>query len=92
MHSSVLKNISRHGFKEANLPVLRTHDLEELLALLVLTLPDWSHWQPDFKIITEYAVDARYPSDSATAANAQHARHVCEAVRQTVRNPLKHHG
>ena len=78
--------------QEANLPVLRTHDLEELLALIVLTLPDWSHWQPDFKIITEYAVDARYPGDSATADNIQHAMHVCEAVRQTVRNTLKLHG
>ena len=75
--------------QEANLPVLRTHNLEELLALIVLTLPDWYHWQPDFKIITEYAVDARYPGDSATADNTQHAMHVCEAVRQTVRNTLK---
>ena len=75
--------------QEANLPVLRTHNLEELLALIVLTLPDWDHWQPDFKIITEYAVDARYPGDSATAENTQHAMHVCDAVRQTVRTSLK---
>ena len=78
--------------QEANLPVLRTHDLEALLALIVPTLPDSSDWQPDFKIITEYAVDARYPGDSATADNAQHAIRVCEAVRQTVRNTLKLHG
>ena len=75
--------------QEANLPVPRTHNLEELLALILPTLPAWSHWQPDFKIITDYAVDSRYPGDSATADNAQHAIHICEAVRQAVRTSLK---
>ena len=75
--------------QEAELPVPRTHNLEELLALILPTLPAWSHWQPDFKIITDYAVEARYPGDSATADNTQHAMHICEAVRQTVRTSLK---
>lgn len=75
--------------QETDLPVPRTHNLEELLALIVPTLPAWELWQHDFKIITEYAVQARYPGDSATANNAQHAMHVCEAVRQTVRSLLK---
>lgn len=75
--------------QEADVPVPRTHNLEELLALIVPTLPAWSQWQPDFKIITEYAVDARYPGDSATADNTQHAMHVCDAVRQAIRNSLK---
>ncbi len=75
--------------QEAALLVPRTHNLEELLALIVLTLPTWEHWQHDFKIITEYAVQSRYPGDSATTDNAQHAIHVCETVRQTVRSLLK---
>lgn len=75
--------------QEANLPVPRTHNLEELLALIVPTLPAWTQWQPDFKIITEYAVESRYPGDSATADNTQHAMHVCQAVRQAVRTSLK---
>ena len=75
--------------QEANLLVPRTHNLEELLTLILPTLPVWSHWQPDFKIITDYAVDSRYPGDSATADNAEHAMHICEAVRQTVRTSLK---
>ena len=75
--------------QEANVPVPRTHNLEELLALILPTLPAWEHWQPDFKIITEYAGQSRYPGDSATADNTQHAMHVCEAVRQTVRTSLK---
>ena len=75
--------------QEAELPVPRTHNLEELLALILPTLPAWGHWQPDFKIITDYAVEARYPGDSATADNTRHAIHICEAVRQGVRTSLK---
>ena len=75
--------------QEAKVPVQRTHNLEELLALVVPTLPAWSDWQSDFKVITAYAVDPRYPGDSATADNTQHAMHVCEEVRQAVRTQLK---
>ena len=75
--------------QEANVPVPKTHNLEELLALIVPTLPAWSQWRPDFEIITEYAVEARYPGDAATADDTQHAIHTCEAVRQAVRTSLK---
>ena len=75
--------------QEANVPVQRTHNLEELLALIIPTHPAWSDWQPDLKIITAYAVDPRYPGDSKTAENTQHAMHICEEVRQAVRTQLK---
>ena len=75
--------------QEANMPVPRTHNLEELLDLIVPMLPDWSDWQPDFKIITRYAVEPRYPGDSATTEDTQHAMHICDEVRQAVRAELK---
>ena len=75
--------------QETNMPVLRTHNLEELLALIVPTRPDWSDWQPDFKIITKYAVEPRYPGDPRTAEDTHHATHICNAVRQAVRTQLK---
>ena len=75
--------------QEADLPVPRTHDLGELLALILPTRPTWSQWQPDFKRITEYAVDSRYPGESATADDTQHAMRICDAVRHAVRNWLK---
>ena len=75
--------------QEANIPVPRTHNLEELLTLIVPTLPAWHFWQPDFKIIAAYAVEPRYPGDSATAANTQHAIQICDEVRQAVRMRLK---
>ena len=75
--------------QEADMPVPRTHNLEELLNLIVPALPAWNQWQPDFKIITAYAVDPRYPGDSATSDNTQHAMHICHEVRQAVRAQLK---
>ena len=75
--------------QEADIPIPRTHNLEELLDLIVPMLPDWSDWQPDFRIITKYAVEPRYPGDLRTTENTQHASHICEAVRQAVRTHLK---
>ena len=75
--------------QETNIPVPRTHNLEELLELIVLRLPAWAEWYSDFKIITAYAVDSRYPGDPATAENTEHAMRVCDAVRQAIRSSLK---
>ena len=74
--------------QEANIPFSKTHNLEELLNLIVPTLPIWQAWQPDFKIITGYAVESRYPGDSATTENAQHALQICNKVRQAVHSQL----
>lgn len=75
--------------QEANIHTPRTHNLQELLNLIVRTLPTWARWQPDFKRITTYAVDPRYPGDSRTTEDTQHAMHVCTEVRQAVRTQLK---
>ena len=75
--------------QEMNVPAPRTHDLGELLSLILPTLPAWSQWQPDFKRITEYAVDARYPGESATADDTQHAMRICDVVRHAIRVSLK---
>ena len=75
--------------QEVNIPVPRTHNLEELLALIVPRLPAWAQWYPDFKIITAYAVDSRYPGDPAIAENTEHATRVCDAVRPAIRSSLK---
>ncbi|MDE0313314.1 MAG: HEPN domain-containing protein [Candidatus Poribacteria bacterium] len=75
--------------QEANIPFLKTHDLQELLDLIVPTVSIWQTWKPDFKIISTYAVDSRYPGDSATAENTQHAMQICDEVRQAIRTQLE---
>lgn len=75
--------------QEANIPFPRTHDLKELLALIVPTIPAWQRWQADFSKLSEHAVDPRYPGKFATAAETAHAMGICDEVRQAVREQLK---
>ncbi len=53
--------------QEATIAFRRTHDLEELLDLILPTVPAWASWQPDFLILTSHAVDFRYPGKTSTA-------------------------
>ncbi len=73
----------------ANLLIPRSHDLKEVLALIVSTVPMWQTWEPDFSEISKYAVATRYPGDSATADNAMHAMQICDQVRHAIREQLK---
>lgn len=74
--------------QEANIAFRRTHDLEELLDLIIPTVPAWARWAPDFLILTIHAVDFRYPGKSSSPAEADHALKVCEDVRQAIREKL----
>ena len=74
--------------QEANIPFSKTPDLEDLLKLITPTMPAWNVWKPDLKITTAYAVDSRYPGDSATDEDTQHAMRICEDVRHTIRTQL----
>lgn len=75
--------------QEANIPVPRTHNLEDLLNLIIPTFPAWSSWHPDFSTLSKHAVDFRYPGKSATANDAEHAMKICVQVREAVRKTLK---
>ena len=75
--------------QERNIPFPRTHDLKELLELVVPAMPIWSIWHPDFTLLSKYAVATRYPGASATAGNAEYAVRLCDEVRHAVREQLK---
>ena len=75
--------------QEANIPFPRTHDLKELLELIIPSVPIWQVWEPDFSALFKYAVATRYPGASATADNAAHAVHICDTVRRAVREHLR---
>ena len=53
------------------------------------TLPIWNAWEADFSVLSEHAVDPRYPGKFASADDTAHAMHICDEVRQTVRKQLK---
>ena len=75
--------------QEANRPTPRTHDLNELLDLIVPSLPAWEAWRADFSTFGEYAVDVRYPGHFPTGADAERAVRICDEVRRTIRDMLK---
>ena len=79
----------RAWLQEANIPFSRTHDLKELLELIVPSVPIWQVWEPDFSSLSKYTVATRYPGASATADETAHAVRICDEVRRAVREQLK---
>ena len=75
--------------QETDIRFAKTHDLKELLDLILPVIPDWHIWQSDFSTVSQHAVDFRYPGKSATTEDACHAIAVCKRVRQAVRLELK---
>ncbi len=71
--------------QETNRPVPSTHNLVELLDLIVPVLPAWNRWRDDFSLFTKHAVDSRYPGHFATAADAANAMRICTEVCQAIR-------
>ena len=66
----------------------KTHDLEKLLDLILLTFPQWAALRPALAQLTDYAVDFRYPGETANQAEAQEAVKLCQSVREAVRLSL----
>lgn len=75
--------------EENNIPVPRTHNLEELLDLILPTIPSWHSWKSDLAVLSKHAVDTRFVGQSPTAADAEYAMRICEKVRQAVRKELE---
>lgn len=75
--------------QENSVPFTKTHDLERLLGLIVLSIPDWHVWQADFLVFSEDAIDFLYPGKYATAKDVSQAIHTCAEVRQAIRSELK---
>ncbi len=75
--------------QENNIPFQRTHDLEELLNLILPSMPAWGAWQPGLSKLTEHAADSRYPQTIATASDAENAMRICGDVRDAIHTYLK---
>ena len=75
--------------QEANIRVPRTHDLNELLDLIVPTRPEWHAWRLDFERFKPHAVEVRYELYDATEADVEHAVYICTEVRNAIRAMLQ---
>jgi HEPN domain-containing protein len=73
---------------EANLAFRKTHDLEALLNLLLPSQAGLSGLLLDLQNLNDYAVDYRYPGQSADKLKAKDAIQRCRRVRRALRLSL----
>ena len=74
--------------QEANIAFKKTHDLSFLLDLVLPVEPNWITLRPDLDSLTNYAVEYRYPGQTADEAEAREALESCRKVRAVVRAAL----
>jgi HEPN domain-containing protein len=74
--------------EEANMLPPKTHDLKKLLGLLLPLEPLWSALSGSCASLSDFAVEFRYPGDTATARQAKEALGDARAVRKEVRLTL----
>jgi HEPN domain-containing protein len=73
---------------EAGISFPRTHDLLVLLNLCAPVEPLWSAYAKVVDTMSDYAVDYRYPGQSATLREARTALKHCRSLRGEVRRSL----
>ena len=77
------------GFLESNgIPFAKTHDLAVLLKLCVPVEPLWATWEPEMKMVSGFAVQFRYPGESAVREDAQKAVAALRKYRCHLRGAL----
>ncbi|MBU0512880.1 MAG: HEPN domain-containing protein [Chloroflexi bacterium] len=73
---------------DAGLSFPKIHDLAHLLELLEPIEPFWMVYIEQVRSLTDYAVEFRYPGESADKETARKAVKLCEQIRGTVRQRL----
>ncbi|MEI8138638.1 MAG: HEPN domain-containing protein [bacterium] len=67
----------------------KIHHLPSLLNLLVIRHPLWDGMREGLTLLSGFAVEFRYPGESATKRDAVKALAICRSVRETVRDHLR---
>jgi len=76
------------AFLQANIPFPKTHDLADLLNLTLSIEPTWTSMTADLNTLSAFAVEYRYPGESADQDEAQEAFEKCQSIRQVIRQSL----
>ncbi len=71
--------------EEAGVASGKSHDLVKLLSLVLPVEPSWSVLRQDLIVLTDFAVDYRYPGSSAIKSDAKDAVQRCRKVRLMIR-------
>ncbi|MBI3170893.1 MAG: HEPN domain-containing protein [Chloroflexi bacterium] len=73
---------------EADIYFRKVHDLTYLLDLAAEIEPLWISYEQEFRLLTDYAVEFRYPGASADIVSAKNALKTCKSFRTTARFSL----
>jgi HEPN domain-containing protein len=73
---------------EADIFFKKSHDLAYLLGLITPVEPLWASYEQEFRLLTDYGVEFRYPGASADLELAKSALGVCKSFRTTARHSL----
>lgn len=74
--------------QEADIPILRTHDLSVLLSQLTPIEIAWEVMRPSLRALNLYAVRVRYPGESPLKDDAHQAVIICQEMRRIIRMSL----
>ena len=66
----------------------RTHDLTQLLDALLDAEPLWEAWRPALDELVSYAVEFRYPGETATRDMAKLALHSATIISKEIKSSL----
>lgn len=73
---------------EAEIPFGKTHDLVALLREVVKVEPKWAIFRKDLTYLSHFAVEVRYPGESADKKSAVEAKQLCSFFRKIARSSL----
>ncbi len=73
---------------EANIDFPKIHDLPALLHLALSVEPLWEAFREHLGFLTDFAVNYRYPGESADRKTALDARRRCRLFRKVAREAL----
>jgi len=74
---------------EADIYFKKVHDLSYLLGLAADIEPLWTAYEQEFRLLTDYSVEFRYPGASADLELARIALKICQSFRKTARQSLE---
>jgi HEPN domain-containing protein len=73
---------------EAGRTFPKTHDLSRILDIATPLEPLWETWRADLNLLTNFAIEYRYPGESATREDALRAFDICRRLRAGIRESL----
>ena len=74
--------------QESQIPFEKTHNLIALLELVLPLEPGWETLRPALQALNAFAIEVRYPGESADKEMARKTLTLCKQVRQRIRLSL----